>query len=503
MSEDPLLNIRYDAPRTSVKVLAVPVRSGEPGAELVPLGHPGESGWLDGAADGLAAEVVGYLAEAEHTGASGVVHTLPRPGRTPGRVLVVGVGDGDESGWRGYGAGAVRAARRESAVTLAVPVEAHPAVRGAAEGAWLAGYRFRMGADDPASAPRLRRVSLAGLAEPAAAANALAQARTFASCTILARDLTNTPSLDKSPAWLVDRFSRAIAGQPGIKVTVFGPEELAAGGFGGILAVGSGSDRPPQLLQLDWRPRGARRHVVLVGKGITFDSGGISIKPRDAMKLMRKDMAGAAAVGAALLGAAQLALPVRVTALLPLAENMVSGTAVRPGDVIRQYGGRTCEVLNTDAEGRLVLADALAYAAARLRPDLVVDLATLTGAAMVALGKRTAAVYSHDDELAGSLIEAGRRSGELIWRMPLAEEYVSALRSDIADVNNYPMPGEGGSVAAALFLREFTGSLRTRWAHLDMSSPAWSDAHERELTKGATGWGVRTLLRWLTDLAEQ
>jgi leucyl aminopeptidase len=213
-------------------------------------------------------------------------------------------------------------------------------------------------------------------------------------------------------------------------------------------------------------------------------------------------MGGAAAVMATALGAADLRLPLRVTALAPLAENMVSGGAFRPGDVIRHYGGRTSEIIDTDAEGRLVVADALAYAVARLRPDLLVDLATLTGANAVALGKRMAALYSDNDELAGQLTAAASAAGERMWRMPLLDDYADLLGSEVADLANVSPGGGGGSITAALYLREFTGAVRDRWAHLDMSAPAWADGNDGELVKGATGWGVRTLLRWLAELAE-
>jgi len=250
-------------------------------------------------------------------------------------------------------------------------------------------------------------------------------------------------------------------------------------------------------VQLSWRPRGASAHIVLVGKGITFDTGGISLKPLAGMQLMRKDMAGAAAVCAAVLGAADLNLRVRVTALAPLAENMVSGSAVRPGDVVRHYGGLTTEVQNTDAEGRVVLGDALAYAARRLKPDLLVSLATLTGASRVALGKRTAALFTHHDGLARALRQAGAEVDEPMWRMPLAEEYGFLLASEVADLCNAPTTGEAGAVAAALYLREFTGAVRDRWAHIDMSAPSWADKSDGPLVRGATGWGVRMLLHWL------
>jgi leucyl aminopeptidase len=215
------------------------------------------------------------------------------------------------------------------------------------------------------------------------------------------------------------------------------------------------------------------------------------------MTLMRKDMGGAAAVIAATLGAADLNLPVRVTTLAPLAENSVSGSAFRPGDVIRHHDGTTSESTNTDAEGRLVLADALGYAVSRLRPDVLIDLATLTGANAVALGSRTAALYSPDDALAAALAAAGQAAGEQLWRMPLPDDYVEYLASDIADLHSSPARG-AGSVVAALYLREFVGDAVDRWAHLDMSAPSWASAADRELTAGATGWGVRTLLRLLT-----
>jgi leucyl aminopeptidase len=336
--------------------------------------------------------------------------------------------------------------------------------------------------------------------DPSAYEAALAAARATAEATILCRDLTNTPSSRKNPVWFVQQIERAAGDRSGLTLSVRGPDELMAEGFGGILAVGGGSANEPRLVELAWRPPDARTHVVLVGKGITFDTGGLSIKPVDGMKLMRKDMAGAAAVVAATLGAAGQGLPVRITALAPLAENMVSGSAYRPGDVIRHYGGMTSESTNSDAEGRLVLADALTYAERRLEPDVLVDLATLTGANAVALGRRTAALYSESDDLAAALSAAAEAAGEQVWRMPLAGDYVEYLGSDIADLHSSPDRG-AGSVVAALFLREFVGSLRDRWAHIDMSAPSWVDTADGELAYGASGWGVRTLMRWLEKLA--
>lgn len=437
---------------------------------------------------------------AAEAGRAGALRELPRPLSRPETLLLAGTGAGDEAGWRAAGAAIARAARRHPAVTVALPESAPTeAVRGLAEGIWLAAYRFVAGrsttADDE---PVLRRVAIA-VDDPTRYEPALAVARATATATMLSRDLTNTPSSVKNPAWFAQRVRRAANGRRGLAVTVRGPEQLEAEGFGGILAVGGGSAFPPRLVELAWRPRGARAHVVLVGKGITFDTGGISIKPVAGMTLMRKDMGGAAAVVAAALGAAELNLPVRVTALAPLAENMASGSAYRPGDVIRHYDGTTSESTNTDAEGRLVLADALGYAVRRLRPDLLVDLATLTGANAVALGKRTAALYSENDRLAADLSAAAGAAGERVWRMPLTADYVEYLGSDIADLYSAPDRG-AGSVTAALFLREFVGQLRGNWAHLDMSAPSWADAPDGELARGATGWGVRTLLRWLATL---
>jgi len=311
----------------------------------------------------------------------------------------------------------------------------------------------------------------------------------------LARDLANTPSMIKTPEWLADEAA-TVAAEYGLSSRIWREAELAAGGFGGLLGVGSGSAHPPRLIQLSYQPAQADRHVVLIGKGITFDSGGLSLKPTDGMKTMKTDMAAGAAVIGAMSALGRLGVRARVTGLVPAAENMPSGTAMRVGDVLRHYGGKTVEVLNTDAEGRLVLADALAYADDVLAPDLMVDLATLTGAVRVALGSSLAALYATDDELAAGLLDAGAASGERLWRMPLAEDYTDALESPVADLANVARTGgRAGSIDAALFLREFTGG--RAWAHLDIAGAARAAADDGENTKGATGFGTRLLLRWL------
>jgi leucyl aminopeptidase len=317
-----------------------------------------------------------------------------------------------------------------------------------------------------------------------------------------ARDLVNTPSLDKTPDWLA-RSAKTLL--KGLTVTVRDERELAKQGFGGIVGVGQGSTRPPRLIEATYDgagTRGSRTHVVLVGKGITFDSGGLSLKPNEGMVAMKTDMGGGAAVLGTLRAVADLGLRIKVTGLVAAAENMPSGSAQRPGDVLRQYGGTTVEVLNTDAEGRLVLADAIAYASRDLKADVIVDIATLTGAMPVALGKRHAGLFASDDELADQLLAASEASGERAWRMPLVEDYRHALDSPIADLRNIGQPKlklQGGSITAALFLREFAGG--RPWAHLDIAGPGRSDGDEDELTKGGTGYGVRLLTRWLEMLS--
>jgi len=350
------------------------------------------------------------------------------------------------------------------------------------EGLVLGAYRI-------ADAPR-RLVELAGADD----ADALARGLRAASATVWARDLANTPASTKTPAWLAAQAAREL-GAVGVEVLTRDEQWLAEQGFGGVLAVGGGSVAPPRLIEASWRPR-AGVHVVLVGKGITFDTGGINLKPGDSMRMMHTDMSGGAAVLAALRLIAQDELPVRVTALVPAAENSFSGTAMRPSDVLRHYGGRTSEVGNTDAEGRLVLADALAYAAARLRPTALVDIATLTGAMKIALGLRTGGLFATDDRLAAALTRAGATVGEPLWRMPLQADYAGLLRSDVADANN--APGNPGAITAALFLQPFTRGLP--WAHLDVAGPARAPQDDGLLTKGATGFGARLLARWVASL---
>ncbi|EWM13952.1 M17 family metallopeptidase [Kutzneria sp. 744] len=398
---------------------------------------------------------------------------------------------------RSAGAALVRAAdeRELARYQVLLPEDVTAEQAGAfALGLALGGYRFKVTGDTPDA-----RTKSVLLVTSAPVADAVAEALVLAAATALTRDLANTPSNVKDPAWLAGAAARLAEGVTGLTAAVRDEKWLAEQGFGGVLAVGCGSARPPRFVELTWRPRGSAKapHLVFVGKGITFDTGGISIKPADGMHLMRTDMAGGAAVIAALLAVAALKLPLRVTGLVPCAENHVSGTAYRPGDVVTHYGGKTTEVANTDAEGRMVLADAMTWAVRKHSPDVLVDVATLTGAMKVSLGVRTGGLFATTDSLAEQLITAGSEVGEAHWRMPLLEDLADSVRSDIADVKQ--APGGPGAIAAALFLREFSGQLP--WAHLDIAGPARSESTYDEVVPGATGFAARTLVRFAQNYA--
>jgi len=316
-----------------------------------------------------------------------------------------------------------------------------------------------------------------------------------------ARDLVHTPANIKNPAWIATN-AKTVAKQPNISLKVLAGKDLAP--FGGLTAVGNSSRKsPPRFIEITYAPKGSRNwpHVVLVGKGITFDTGGYSMKrPYDIMMAMKTDMAGAAAVLCTVSALPELAPRVRVTALLMCAENAVSGTAQRPSDVIKHFGGTTTEVLDTDAEGRLVLADGLAYADLKLKPDYLIDIATLTGAATLGLGKQYAAMYSRDDKLAAIFHELGDKSGDRVWRMPLVDDYADSLDSEIADLKNIGGKGgyQAGSVTAALFLENFVGD--RKWVHFDIAGTGRSEVDAGENPKGGTGFGVRLLTTWISSL---
>ena len=436
------------------------------------------------------------------TGKAGEIHPLRGAAR-----WLLGLGSAtDAANWRAAGAALVRAINADIAahddagttasrsVQVELPADADPAcVTGFVVGFCLGGYRLTV--TEQPQPPRADTLLLVTgddrLADVAATARELAEA------TSLARDLANTPSNVKTPDWLAVTAADVLADVPGLDVEVRDNDWLTANGFGGMLAVGGGSASEPRLIELSYRPPGATTTLLLIGKGITFDTGGLSLKPSDGMHLMRTDMSGAAAVIGAVRAIARRGIGVAVEALIPAAENHVSGSAYRPGDVVRHYGGRTTEISNTDAEGRIVMADALAYGIERFAPDAVVDVATLTGAMKVALGLRTGGVFATTDELAQRVRDAGARVGESWWRMPLLAAHEIAVRGRLADVRQCP-EGPGG-VTAALFLREFTGGLP--WAHLDIAGPARADKTYDEVTPGGTGFAARTLVELVAAYA--
>jgi leucyl aminopeptidase len=383
---------------------------------------------------------------------------------------------------------------RARRITVALPAGEPDEAEAVALGALLGGYAFRR-YRTTGTVPGDSELTVHTAHDAAAD-----RARILAEAMTLVRDLINTAPVDMVPADLAAAAEQA-ASASGLGVQVLDENELAKQEYGGILAVGMGSAHPPRLVRLEYTRPGATRTVVLVGKGITFDSGGLSLKPPKAMETMKSDMSGAAAVLGALQAIAALGPAVNVVGYMALAENMPGGGAQRPSDVITIYGGKTVEVLNTDAEGRLVMADALARSGAD-GPALLVDVATLTGAATVALGSRTAGVMASDDALAAHVAEAARRAGEAMWPMPLPEDLRKGLESNVADIANVATDRAGGMLVAGLFLREFVPD-GVRWAHLDIAGPAFNDGGAFGYTpKGGTGSAVRTLVQLALDVAD-
>jgi leucyl aminopeptidase len=421
------------------------------------------------------------------TGA-GELTTVPVPGFV---VHLVGVGAAGTTDLRRAGAALARATRGTDRVASAVQAVAdEDGLTAFVTGAILGSFRYSLRTDETGTP--VGTITLAG--GPRVDRAVLDRAEAIAHAGWEARRLATVPSNIKTPTWLADEVVR-LGEAVGLRAHVRDAGQLEKEGFGGIVAVGRASASPPWLVQLDYVPAKVRRprHVVLVGKGITFDTGGLNIKPGESMTNMKRDMSGVAVVAATMAALRAVGAPVRVTGLMPIAENAIGGDALRPGDVIRHWGGRTTEVTNTDAEGRLVLADALQYAATKLKPDLLVDVATLTGAMKVALGLHTGGYFATDDRLAALIEDAAVASGERMWRMPLADVYESLLESGVADADN--APGRAQAITAALFLQHFTGGLP--WAHLDVASVGDAQQDRFEWTKGPTGFGARLLLHWL------
>jgi len=414
------------------------------------------------------------------------------------RLYLVGAGDGSLPALRTAGAALGKRVRGKAIELISLVAESRAEIRAHGVSILLGAYSWNLKTGKPTEIPTvaISTKDSASVTEAAVIARAL----------YTARDLIHTPSNIKNPLWLAQE-AKKIADEKGLAISVLAGKELAP--FGGLRAVGNSSPKPgPRFIELTYIPKGKSRsaaalpHVVIVGKGITFDTGGVSLKrPYEFMTAMKSDMAGAAAALATISALPDLQPQVKVTVLMMCAENALSGTSQRPSDVITQYGGTTVEIINTDAEGRLVLADGLAYAVANLDPDYLFDIATLTGSATLGLGRQYAALYSRDNKLAQELVAIGEASGERVWQMPLVDDYVDSLESDVADLNHAADKGNysAGSVTAALYLEHFVGD--SRWVHLDIAGTGRSETDSGENAKGGTGFGVRFFIDWILSLS--
>jgi leucyl aminopeptidase len=430
---------------------------------------------------------------------------LVLPAVTGPTLIAVGVGDlADISPnvLRAAAAALVRAAGKRATVATALAdlegVDARSAAQAVVEGALLASYKYTGLKSDPSAGPTLTGFSLVvGEKRTAGARLGVDRGVATATATHLARDLANTPPSHLTARQFAERAVDAAAAA-GLGVEVFNKDELAAMGCGGMIGVNKGSAEPPRVVRLTWSPRNATGHLVLVGKGIVYDSGGLSLKPSDGMHAkMKMDMSGAAAVLGAMTALKALRCRTAVTGYLMCTDNMPSGSAMKLGDVLTFRNGKTAEILNTDAEGRLVLADGLSLGV-ESAPDAIVDIATLTGAAMGALGTKIAAVFGNDQAFLEQVKAAAARSDESLWQMPLAREYRKLLDSQVADMKNVGGP-YGGAILAALFLSEFVGEVP--WAHLDIAGTMDSDSDDGWLSKGATAFGTRTLIELATSFS--
>ncbi|CAL9420374.1 putative cytosol aminopeptidase [Streptomyces sp. enrichment culture] len=462
---------------------------------------------VDKAYDGRLAAVLDALGA---TGAEGETTKLPSPdGLKAPVVLAVGLGPApdedesfDEEALRRAAGSAARALHGSKKAAFALPLEDASAVTAVAEGALLGAYAFtsyqgggKKGAAAKNGGPKLPLAEvtlLGGKPRDKEHKAAVERAIVVAAEVNTARDLINTPPNDLTPAAFAS-IASATAKEHGLKVQVLDEKALTKGGYGGIMGVGKGSENPPRLVKITYTHPEAEKHLAFVGKGITYDSGGISLKPAGHNETMKCDMSGAAAVFASVVAVARLGLPVNVTGWLALAENMPSGSATRPGDVLRMYSGKTVEVLNTDAEGRLVLGDALTKASEE-NPDAIIDVATLTGAMVLALGDRTFGIMANDDAFRTAVHEIAEEVGEQSWPMPLPADLRKTMDSPTADIANMGVR-MGGGLVAGLFLQEFVGEGIT-WAHLDIAGPAFHEGAPYGYTpKGGTGSAVRTLVR--------
>ena len=431
---------------------------------------------------------------------------VPGPGKAT--LVLVGLGDGpvdkvDDEQLRAAAGAGLRTAAGLAADGVGIDVAISfgrteaSAVQAIGEGAVLGSHNVRPLTSGEPKQPAISTISIVSRSTAKAQLAAVEKAAVIAAAVVANREWVNQPPNLLYPESFAEDVRSYVSGTK-INIEVLDEKALAKGGYGGLLAVGGGSERPPRLVRLTYRPRGAKAHLGLVGKGITFDSGGLDIKPPPGMLTMKCDMSGAGAVLAAAKAIADLGLKIKITAYAALAENLPSGSSYRPSDVLTMYGGKTVENFNTDAEGRLVMADALV----RLTeddPDVIVDVATLTGACVVALGDHIGGLLSNDDAVAAQLLQASKDAGERLWQLPIAEESRGYLDSPIADLKS-GRTGSGGTMTAAAFLREFIGE--TPWAHLDIAGPAYNNGSPYGyVPSGATGMSVRTLITLAEELA--
>ena len=458
---------------------------------------------LDAALGGV---LQAQIARVKFTGKEGESLLLHTYGRLPSAmVLLFGVGNpvrAESETWRRAGGKIQKEARHQGASSLAWFVdnasEAVASLPIVAEGILLSSYGFDRYKSEKNGKLAVKTLTFAGpeLRKTPALTAALDAVSKTVPGVLLARDLINEPASVSTPSYLAAQAVQ-IARQGKLKSEILKPQQLKAAKMSGLLAVAQGSIEEARFIKLLYKPSGkAKKKVALVGKGLTFDSGGLSLKPPKSMETMKLDMSGGATVLGVMQVLAQLKPQVQVTGYVPATENMPSGTAQRPGDIIRYRNGKTVEVLNTDAEGRLILADAL-LAAVDEKPDVIIDLATLTGACVVALGGQIAGLFSNNDELAEALLRCGRETGEPLWRLPLVKEYKDDIKSSVADIKNTGS-GNAGAIAAALFLQEFVGGVP--WAHFDIAGPAFAEKDGPYISKGGVGFGVRTLVRYVMSL---
>jgi leucyl aminopeptidase len=488
------LQLRQASPaKTRADVVVIGVRETGRGPQLAP--------GAEEVGKGYGRRLRPLLSSLGVTGKAGETHRVPTGKAISSPLLVlVGLGrDLDQVAVRRAAGAGARAVTNAASVALALPADTPELVRAVTEGWLLGGYRYDTYRSEKSEPAPGTVTVLSEIARKKDAETAFAEAQVVAEAVARTRDWVNAPAADLTPPEFARQAAEAVkaAGRK-VKATVLDEDQLAELGCGGILGVGMGSDAPPRLVELRYSPRGATTHLALVGKGITFDSGGYSIKPAASMNEMKTDMGGAAAVIQATIAIARLGLPIRITAYAAMAENMVSGRAMRPGDVLTMYGGKTVEVLNTDAEGRLVMADALVRATEE-DPDVIVDVATLTGHMQVALGDRMAGVMG-DEDVVAALLAGAETAGEALWPMPIPEEMTDRLKSKVADVLQHDWIRWGGGVRAAAFLREFVDG--RPWGHLDIAGPAYhSGAAYGHVTAGATGYSVTTLIEYARALS--